>query len=60
MTIDGLEIFKEGFMEPDFNTLQDFMTHTKGIAYLLIGVALVALPLFWRFISGRDDKKKTF
>jgi len=47
-------------MEAGFNTLQDFMTHTKGIAYLLIAVALIALPLFWRFLTGRDDKKKTF
>jgi hypothetical protein len=42
-------------MEPDYNTLQEFMTHTKTIAYLMIGVALVALPLFWRYISGRDN-----
>lgn len=47
-------------MEPAFHTFHDFMTHTKGIAYLLIGVALIALPLFWRFLTGRDDKKKTF
>jgi len=47
-------------MEAGFNTLRDFMTHTKGIAYLLIAVALIALPLFWRFLTGRDDKKKTF
>ena len=47
-------------MEPDIQTLQEFMTHTKGIAYLLIAVALVVLPLFWRFLTGRDDKKKTF
>lgn len=47
-------------METEFYTLQEFMTHTKGFAYLLIGVALVALPLFWRFITGRDDKKQTF
>ncbi|PIP37655.1 MAG: hypothetical protein COX19_16090 [Desulfobacterales bacterium CG23_combo_of_CG06-09_8_20_14_all_51_8] len=47
-------------METDFFTLQEFMTHTKAIAYLLIGVALVALPLFWLFLTGRDDKKKTY
>ena len=47
-------------MEAEFNTLQNFMTHTKGIAYLLIAVALVGLPLFWRFLTGRDNKKKTF
>lgn len=47
-------------MEPDYNTLHEFMTHTKGIAYLMMAVALVALPLFWRFLSGRDEKKRTF
>jgi len=47
-------------MESDFNTLQEFMTHTKGIAYLLIAVALAALPLFWGFLTGRDNKKQTF
>ena len=47
-------------MEPDYNTLQEFMTHTKAIAYLLIAVALVALPSFWRFLTGRDNKKQTF
>lgn len=47
-------------METDFNTLQEFMTYTKGIAYLLIGVALVVLPLFWHFLTGRDKKKRTF
>ena len=47
-------------MEPAFHTLHDFMVHTKGIAYLMIGVALIVLPLFWRFLTGRDDKKKTF
>ncbi|MEZ4551162.1 MAG: hypothetical protein R2860_12765 [Desulfobacterales bacterium] len=47
-------------MEQGFQTLQDFMTHTKGIAYLLIAVALVALPLFWRFLTERDHRQKTF
>ncbi|MBC2715049.1 MAG: hypothetical protein HF978_07040 [Desulfobacteraceae bacterium] len=47
-------------MEPDYNTLQEFVTHTKGVAYLLIAVALVALPVFWRFLTDRDDKKRTF
>jgi hypothetical protein len=53
-------IKQETDMEPAFYTFHDFMTHTKGIAYLLIGVALIALPLFWQFLTGRDNKKKTF
>ncbi len=47
-------------MESVFYTLQDFMTHTKVVAYLLIAVALIGLPLFWRFLTGRDDKKRTY
>lgn len=47
-------------MESAFYTLQDFMTHTKAIAYLLIAVALIGLPLFWRFLTGRDENKRTF
>lgn len=47
-------------MESVFYTLQDFMTHTKAIAYLLMAVALIGLPLFWRFLTGRDDKKRTY
>ena len=41
-------------------TLQDFMTHTKTITYLLMGATLVVLMLFWRFLTGRDEKKKTY
>ena len=46
-------------MEPFFYTMQDFMTHTKAVAYLLIAGALIALPLFWFFLNGRNDKKQT-
>ena len=47
-------------MEHAFYTLQEFMTHTKAVAYLLTGAALIGLPLFWRFLNGRDEKKQTF
>ncbi|MGM0452435.1 MAG: sulfate respiration complex protein HmcD [Thermodesulfobacteriota bacterium] len=47
-------------MEYAFYTLQDFMVHTKAIAYLLMGAALIGLPLFWRFLNARDEKKRTF
>ena len=47
-------------MDPVFFTLQEFMTHTKAVAYLLIGGVLIGLPLFWRFLTGRDEKKRTF
>ncbi|MBF0377836.1 MAG: hypothetical protein HQK72_10185 [Desulfamplus sp.] len=47
-------------MEHIFYTLQDFMVHTKGITYLIMGGLLVGLPLFWLFLTGRDEKNKTF
>jgi len=43
-----------------YYTLQDFITHTELVIYLLMAGALVALPLFWRFLSGRDVKKRTY
>lgn len=47
-------------MEQAFFTLQDFMTHTKAVVYLLMAGALIGLPLFWLFLTGRDEKKRTF
>jgi hypothetical protein len=47
-------------MESIIFTLQDFMTHTKTIAYLLIAAALIGLPLFWIFLTGRDENERTF
>lgn len=45
-------------MEPIYYTYQQFFTHTKGIAYILMVVALIGIAFFWRFLSGRDDEKK--
>ncbi len=47
-------------METLFYTLQDFMTHTKAVAYVLIAAALIALPLFWKFLTGRDENERTY
>lgn len=47
-------------MESVYYTLQEFITHTQSIAYLLAAGALVVLPLFWRFLTGRDEKNRTF
>ncbi|MBL7180231.1 MAG: sulfate respiration complex protein HmcD [Pseudomonadota bacterium] len=47
-------------MESVYNTLQEFITYTQSIAYLLAAGALVALPLFWRFLTGRDEDNRTF
>jgi hypothetical protein len=47
-------------METIFNTLHDFMLHTKNITYILMFGILVIMPLFWLFLTGRDEKKKTY
>lgn len=47
-------------MESALYTLQDFMLHSKNITYIVMAIVLIALPLFWRFLSGRDEKKRTF
>ncbi len=38
------------------HTLQEFMLQTKNIIYILIVMALVAMPMFWVFLTGRDDQ----
>jgi hypothetical protein len=45
-------------METIFYTYQDFYTHTKGVAYLLMIAALIGFVLFWRFLTGKDNGKK--
>jgi len=47
-------------MDRVFYTLQDFMLHSKSITYILIGGILIGLMLFWIFLAGRDEKKRTF
>jgi hypothetical protein len=47
-------------METIFYTLHDFMLHSKSITYVLIGGILIGLMLFWFFLTGRDEKKRTF
>lgn len=38
------------------HTLQDFMLHTKSIIYILMVLALVAMPLFWKFLDSGDEE----
>ena len=38
------------------NTLQEFMLQTKNVIYILIVMALVAMPMFWIFLTGRDEE----
>lgn len=40
----------------EFPTLYAFLIHSKGWTYVLMGVTLVGLLCFWRFLTGRDTK----
>jgi len=42
-------------MENIFYTLQDFMTYTKGITYIIMAGTLIFIPLFWNFLTDRED-----
>ena len=42
-------------MDAIFYTLQDFMTHTKGVIYVLIVFALLALLGFWQYLAANDE-----
>jgi hypothetical protein len=46
-------------IDMDFYTLQDFYTHTKGIAYILIVVTLLGMAGFWLYLTDQesDDEK---
>ncbi|MCK5125099.1 MAG: hmc operon protein 4 [candidate division Zixibacteria bacterium] len=38
-------------------TLQDFMTHTKGVVYILAVSYLIGFTAFWCFLFRRDKKE---
>ncbi|MGD8396366.1 MAG: hypothetical protein PVF43_12930 [Candidatus Eiseniibacteriota bacterium] len=40
-------------MNETIHTLQEFMTQTKGVVYLLAIGYLVGFVAFWRFLFGR-------
>jgi hypothetical protein len=42
-------------MDGIFYTLQDFMTYTKGVTYVLIIAILLGMWGFWNFLAGRDE-----
>lgn len=46
-------------MAGEFFTLQDFMTFTKGITYLVMVVSLCAITGFWLFLTERDTDHAT-
>lgn len=47
-------------MDPVFLNLHEYITFTKGIAYLIMAGLLAGLPLFWKFLSGNDEDRPTF
>ena len=44
-------------MDGVFHTLQEFMTHTKGVTYIIMVLALLAFVGFWRFLAANDDEE---
>jgi hypothetical protein len=50
---------KDVAMSGEFFTLQDFMTFTKGITYILMVVSLCAITGFWLFLTERDSDQTT-
>lgn len=41
------------------HTLFDFLTHTKGIGYIVAGLLLVSFIPFWRFLTERETNDDT-
>ncbi len=42
-------------MDGVFYTLQEFLTYTKGVTYILVIVSLIVMVWFWRFLVERDE-----
>ena len=40
----------------DFHTLQDFLTFTKGMSYILMFALLMIFIPFWLFLTERENK----
>ncbi len=38
-----------------YYTLQQFLTHAKGVTYIIMVLALLAFLGFWRFLAGNDE-----
>lgn len=47
-------------MDHLFYTLHEYMLHTESITYIVLGGILIGFLLFWRYLTGRDSKKRTF
>ena len=40
----------------EYHTLQDFLTFTEGICYVLMLVLLVCFIPFWRYLTEREKE----
>ena len=38
------------------HTLQDFLSHTKGICYLVAAAFLIGFIPFWLFLTDREKR----
>ena len=45
-------------MDSTIHTLQEYMFHTESITYIIIVVALIAITLWYLFLTDRDDEEK--
>lgn len=41
---------------PVYYTLHDFMLHSKGVTYILMGAVLVGMVIVWSFLFDRSDE----
>lgn len=44
-------------MDNTFYSLQEFMLHTKGVVYILMGAMILGILGFWLYLTGRDEDK---
>ena len=42
-------------MQDSFHTLYDFLLHSEGTAYIVMGLVLIFLFCFWLFLTQRDE-----
>ncbi len=40
-----------------YHTLVDFLTHTEGTTYILVGVLLISFIPFWKFLTEREREE---
>ncbi len=38
-----------------YHTLFDFLTHTEGSTYILVGVLLISFIPFWKFLTEWEE-----